>query len=162
MILLSPDLSTQVLTKDFHSAGDPTISFDGKRILFAAKRTAPESWDIFEMSVDGSNVRQVTDLEIECRRPGYQSTFYTIVSSEPWYQLTFAGTRKDSVNEYGLGSVSNLYSCKVDGSALRQLTYNLSSDMDPFIFPRWENCLCQLAAIFIGSWNSRAFYFMWD
>ncbi|MHC5000861.1 MAG: TolB family protein, partial [Planctomycetota bacterium] len=135
LILLSPDLSIRVLTEDFHSASDPTISFDGRQILFAAKRTASDSWDIFEMGVDGSNIRQVTDLETDCRSPGYQSTFYTIVSSEPWYQLTFVGTDKDSVNEYGLGSVSNLYSCKVDGSALRQLTYNLSSDMDPFIFP---------------------------
>ena len=135
LILLSPDLSTRVLTEDFHSASDPTISFDGRQILFAAKRTASDSWDIFEMGVDGSNIRQVTDLETDCRSPGYQSTFYTIVSSEPWYQLTFVGTDTDSVNEYGLGSVSHLYSCKVDGSALRQLTYNLSSDMDPFIFP---------------------------
>ncbi|MHC4928952.1 MAG: HzsA-related protein [Planctomycetota bacterium] len=135
LVLISPDASTRVLTEDFHSASDPTISFDGKQILFAAKKTATDSWDIFEMRVDGSNVRQVTDLEMDCRNPGYQSTFYTIVSSEPWYQLTFVGTQKDSVNEYGLGSVSHLYSCKVDGSALRQLTYNLSSDMDPFIFP---------------------------
>ena len=135
LVLVSPDLSTQVLSNDFHSASDPAVSFDGKQILFAGKRTAADSWDIFEMSVDGSNIRQVTDLEMECRSPGYQSTFYTIVSSEPWYQLTFVGTRKDSVNEYGLGFVSNLYSCKVDGSALRQLTYNLSSDMDPFMFP---------------------------
>jgi hypothetical protein len=62
LVLISPDASTRVLTEDFHSASDPTISFDGKQILFAAKKTATDSWDIFEMGVDGSNVRQVTDL----------------------------------------------------------------------------------------------------
>ena len=135
LVLISSDLSTQVLSKDFHSASDPAVSFDGKRILFAGKKTAADSWDIFEMNADGSNIRQVTDMEMDCRSPGYQSTFYTIISSGPWYQLTFVGTRKDFINEYGIGFLSNLYSCKVDGSSLRQLTYNLSSDMDPAIFP---------------------------
>jgi hypothetical protein len=135
LLLVSSDGSTQVLTKDFHSASDPTVSFNGKQILFAGKKTVADSWDIFEMDSDGSNIRQVTSLEMECRSPDYQSTFYTIVSTEPWYQLTFVGVDKESLNEYGVGHLRNLYSCKTDGSAVRQLTFNLSSDMDPFIFP---------------------------
>ena len=38
LVLLTKDGFTHVLTADFESAADPAISFDGKRILFAAKR----------------------------------------------------------------------------------------------------------------------------
>ncbi|MBW8002176.1 MAG: hypothetical protein FVQ80_09140 [Planctomycetes bacterium] len=135
LVKLSPDLSIQVLSEGFHSASDPEISFDGSKILFAGKRNAADNWNIFEMSSDGSNIRQVTRETMDCRSPGYQATFYTIVSSEPWYQLNFVGSKKEYTNEFGEGAVSNLYSCKIDGSGLRQLTYNLSSDKDPFIMP---------------------------
>ncbi|UCF13939.1 MAG: hypothetical protein JSW59_11045 [Phycisphaerales bacterium] len=133
--MLYPDLSTTVLSKGFHSASDPEISFDAARILFAAKKTAGDTWNIYEMGIDGSNVRQITDGIGDCRNPGYQSTLYTIVSAKPWYQITFVGVEPGVLNECGLGTATNLYSCKLDGTAVRRLTFNLSSDTDPFIMP---------------------------
>ncbi len=135
LILLHSDSSTKVLSPDFHSACDPAVSFDGTHILFAGKKTASDPWHIFEMSAQGSDVRQVTQGTEDHRSPGYQPTFYTIVSPKPWYQLTFVKVEKGTLNEYGAGPVTNLYSCKLDGSAMRRLTYNLSSDMDPMIMP---------------------------
>jgi hypothetical protein len=38
-------------------------------------------------------------------------------------------------NEARVAPNSSLWSCKVDGTALRRLTYNLSNDMDPAILP---------------------------
>lgn len=135
LVLLQPDLSIRVMTEDFHSACDPSVSFDGTRLLFAAKRNASDPWHIFEMGADGSGVRRVTNGPEDHRSPGYQPTFYTIVSPKPWYQLTYVQTEKDALNEMGTGADTNLYSCKVDGSAARRLTHNLSSDMDPHIMP---------------------------
>jgi len=135
LVKVYPDFSTEVLSRNFHSACDPEISFDASRILFAGKRTATDNWTIFEMAIDGSNIRQVTNGLSNCRSPGYQATLYTIVSPKPWYQLTFVGSEKAGLNEYGAATVTNLYSCKLDGSAVRRLTFNLSSDMDPFIMP---------------------------
>lgn len=133
LVMVYPDFSTRVLSHGFHSACDPEISFDGSRILFAGKRGPGDNWNIFEMRLDGSNVRQVTRGIGDCRNPGYQATLYTIISPKPWYQLTFVSSEPGAVNEYGLGTATNLYSCKLDGSAVRRLTFNLSSDMDPFI-----------------------------
>ncbi|MCP4260957.1 MAG: hypothetical protein GY774_26120 [Planctomycetes bacterium] len=124
LVKVNPDSSTEILSKGFHSACDPEISFDASHILFAGKRKKGDNWAIFEMEIDGSNLRQVTNEEISCRSPGYQSTLYTIVSAKPWQQLTFVG----SENGY-----TNLYSCKLDGSAVRRLTFNLSDNMDPFL-----------------------------
>lgn len=135
LVKVYPNLSTKVLSRGFHSACDPEISFDASHILFAGKRAANDNWTIFEMAIDGSTIRQVTNGLSNCQSPGYQATLYTIVSPKPWYQLTFVGSEKGVLNEYGAAAATNLYSCKLDGSAIRRLTFNLSSDIDPFITP---------------------------
>ena len=136
LIIVNPDLSIETVSQDFHSASDPEISFDGLRIVFAGKRKAADAWNIFEMDIDGSNLRQVTSEPIDFRSPGYQSSLYTLkpigVPSEPEYHLTFVA-RTGAINECGGSPATSLYACNLDGSAVRRLTYNLSSDMDPFI-----------------------------
>ena len=146
IVVVSPDGSVRVLTGGFHSASDPDISFDGQRVLFAAKRLASDRWNVYEMAVDGSQVRQITRGWGNCRSPVYQATLYTIISTEPWYQLTFVSDAADVMNEDGSGPATHLYSCKLDGSAVRRLTYNLSSDRDPFLmgdgrllFSSWQH-----------------------
>ena len=133
VVMVLTDRTTEILSRGFHSACDPEISFDASHILFAGKRKSADNWNIFEMAIDGSAVRQVTKGMGNCRSPGYQATLYTIVSDKPWYQLTFVGSERGVLNEYGTTTATNLYSCKLDGSAVRRLTFNLSSDMDPFI-----------------------------
>jgi len=136
LIIISPDLSIKTISQGFDSASDPEISFDGSRIVFAGKRKAADAWSIFEMDIDGSNLHQVTSGPIDFRSPAYQSSLYTLkpigVPSEPEYHLTFVA-RTGAMNEYGGSPATSLYSCKLDGSAVRRLTYNLSSDKDPFI-----------------------------
>lgn len=133
IVRLDPDGTLAVLTEGFHSACEFDVSFDGKRILFAGKKYAGDEWNIWEMNADGTGIRQVTRNAGNCRSPAYQSTLYTIVSAEPWYQIMFVSDMADQMNEYGSGPAKSLYSCKMDGSALRRLTMNLSDDMDPFL-----------------------------
>jgi hypothetical protein len=133
LVRVETDFSTEVLSRGLHSACDPEISFDASHILFAAKKTSDDDWNIYEMATDGLDVRQITNGIGDCRSPGYQAMLYTIVSPKPWYQLTFVGSEKGALNEYGGTTATNLYSCKLDGSGVRRLTFNLSSDMDPFI-----------------------------
>jgi hypothetical protein len=133
LVKVYPDSTIEELSRDFHGACDPAISFDASHILFAGKRTADDDWNIYEMDIDGSNVRQITNGIGNCRSPGYQATLYTIVSPEPWYQLTFVGIANEASGQYGDGISANLYSCKFDGVEIRRLTYNLTDNMDPFI-----------------------------
>ncbi|MBN2476339.1 MAG: hypothetical protein JXB62_17130 [Pirellulales bacterium] len=133
LVVVLPDGTARVLSGRFHSACDPDVSFDATRILFAAKKTAADRWNVYEMGIDGSDPRQITRDLGDCRGPGYQSTLYTIISPKPWYQLTFVGNGAATMDEYGSTVATHLYSCKLDGSAVRRLTFNLSSDMDPFV-----------------------------
>jgi len=133
IVLLGRDGHQEVLTEDFHSAADPEVSFDGQRILFAAQRVPGDKWNIYEMDLAGRQLRQITRDCGNCRQPGYQATLYTIVSSEPWYQLTFVSDMAGKLNEAQTGVATSLYSCRMDGSEVRRLTYNLSDDADPFL-----------------------------
>ena len=135
LVLVNPDGSTRILSKDFQSACDPDVSFDGKRLLFAGKKAAQENWNVYEMAADGSGARQITQGLGDCRQPGYQSTLYTITATAPWPQITFVVTDATTVNECGTGPVTSLYSSRLDGTEPRRLTSNLSSDMDPTILP---------------------------
>ena len=135
LLLVLPDGTQRVLSRSFHSACDPEVSFDGTRILFAGKRTEVDRWNIYEMGVDGSGVRQITRDLGDCRSPGYQSTLYTLNSPGPWYQITLVSNAAGQRNEFGSDPATDLYSCKLDGSEVRRLTYNPSSDFDPFLMP---------------------------
>jgi len=145
IVLLKPRATPRVLTGGFHSAADPEVSFDGKRILFAGKRRASDNWNIFEMQADGSGVRQITRDLGNCRSPIYQSTLNTLVADKPWYQITFVSTAGGELNESAPIPSTNLYSSKLDGTFVSRLTFNPSSSFDPFL-----------------NWDGRLIFAMWQ
>ena len=132
-VRLGPDGSVTVLSKGFESACEPDVTFDGTQVLFAGRRAAGDPWNVFEMTIASGDVRQVTRDLGDCRSPVYLSTFFTITESEPWLQIGFVSTRAGWRNEAGGAPASHLYTCKPDGSSVRRITYNLSSDYDPAI-----------------------------
>jgi hypothetical protein len=137
IVRVSPQGAVKVLTSAFESAADPEISFDGRKVLFAGRKTPADSWCIWEMDADGTALRQVTCGAGDCRSPIYQSPVYTLTptSTERADLVAFVGVDAGETNEYGAGANTSLYSCKLDGSSLHRLTYNLSNDFDPYILP---------------------------
>ena len=127
IVRLEPDGSLRVLSRGFHAARDPEVSFDGERILFAGKRAPEDRWQIYEMKADGSEVRRITSEPMDCRRPIYQSYFYVITADRPWRQISFVGVQP--------GHAPALYSTRLDGTALRRLTFNPYGAGDPFLMP---------------------------
>jgi hypothetical protein len=53
----------------FAASADPALSFDGKRVLFAGKRTAQDAWQIWEMDLGGDAPQKVTSCTEDCIRP---------------------------------------------------------------------------------------------
>lgn len=145
LVLLRADGSTRTLTQDFDSAADPSVSFDGKRVLFAGRKSRTDPWNIFEMAADGSSLRQITKGMGNCRKPIYQSALFYLNDARPSYQLAFVSDAAGEMNEYGPVAATNLYSMRFDGSGLRRLTYAVSSSYDPFqmqdgriLFSNWQ------------------------
>ena len=135
LVLLSRDGSSRILTPDFESAADPAVSFDGERILFAAKRRAFDRWDIYEMKADGAGVRRITHDLGDCRSPIYQSPIFYLDDPGPMPQIAFVSNAPAEYGEYGAAPATALYSARLDGSKVRRLTYNPSGAFDPTMLP---------------------------
>jgi hypothetical protein len=112
----------RVLTGDFHSAADPDVSFDGRRIVFAGRRTAGARWQIFEMEVAAGRARQLTQGAGDCRQPVYLSRLFDLAQEEPWYEVAFAA-----------GGV--IEAVKLDGTGRRRLSWAPGAESEPALLP---------------------------
>ena len=96
------------LTPRFFAAADPQVSFDGRRVLFSAKRTPEEHWQVWEMNADGSGQKQVTNCPADCLRADYL----------PQDKIVYtARTVRRGVDEWRLVVSKN------DGSEARPITF---------------------------------------
>ena len=72
--IVSYNMSTKqlkVLTEDFSTAFDPCVYWDGKKFTFAGINKKGGGCQIWEMNVDGTGARQMTDLPGTARSPIY-------------------------------------------------------------------------------------------
>jgi len=55
----------------FFASADATVSYDGKQVLFAARPSREDRWQIWESGVDGGNRHRVFTTAEDCVRPLY-------------------------------------------------------------------------------------------
>ena len=127
--------------RDFGAAADPEISYDGKKILFAMKRSRNDSWRLYEMALDGSELNQLTSQgDGDDMDPAYL----------PNGQILFASTRSGIVDEYERRASPLLHVADRDAAGrlinIRQISFNQSHDTNPMvhssgkiIYSRWEH-----------------------
>lgn len=70
-VTLKQGESSHALVSGFAATADPTVSFDGTRILFSGKRDPKSHWQVWESRVDGNELRRVTTCSTDCVRPFY-------------------------------------------------------------------------------------------
>jgi hypothetical protein len=102
--------SNEVLTTDYYSASSPMVSNDGKFMVFAAQQKQSETWQIWEMDLAKRKCRKITDLPADCTDPVLLPNDRVVFTS-----LAKAGS---SVAFHAL------FSCKADGSDLKQITFH--------------------------------------
>jgi hypothetical protein len=102
--------SLKVITENFFSASSPKISYNGRFMLFTAQKKKDESWQVWEMNLDNLKCRKITSFNDNCTDPAYL----------PGGRLVFS---KLTVNDT-VKSAHCLYTCNLDGSGLRQITFS--------------------------------------
>ncbi|MGB2605870.1 MAG: hypothetical protein WBC78_19865 [Candidatus Sulfotelmatobacter sp.] len=70
-VFISDSSGQQELIPSFTASADPAVSFNGNRALFAGKSTPQDPWQIWEISLDGSDLRRITNCAQNCIRPFY-------------------------------------------------------------------------------------------
>jgi DNA-binding beta-propeller fold protein YncE len=116
---------------------DPDVSWDGRHVLFAWKRSDREDdYHLYEMSVAAGSIRQLTQ---ELGFADYEGVYL------PNDDILFNSTRCVQTVDCWWTEVSNLYTCDRDGRYLRRLTFDQVHDNFPTVLPdgrivytRWE------------------------
>lgn len=116
---------------------DPDVSYDGKRVLFAWKKSDREDdYHLYEMDVATRAVRTLTrGLGVA----DYEGAYL------PGGDILFNSTRCVQTVDCWWTEVSNLYACDRDGKQIRRLAFDQVHDNYPTVTPdgrvlytRWE------------------------
>ena len=114
---------------------DPQVHYDGRKILFSYRRGGTEYYHLYEIGVDGTGLRQLTDGPFDDIEPTYL----------PDGSIVFVSTRCKRWVNCWLTQVAVLYRCDADGRNLRALSSNNEQDNTPWPLPdgrllytRWE------------------------
>ncbi len=70
-LILVRETGRRPVAPAFYASADPTVSFDGSRILFSGKTAAGSPWQIWEISAAGGDPRQITRGQTDCTHPLY-------------------------------------------------------------------------------------------
>ncbi len=122
LVLVAPGGTARVLSQGFYAAADADVSWDGKRILFAGKKSAGEPWQIYEMTLAAGAVKQLTRMAGDCREPAYQSRIFSLDIPDPWPQAVFV-------------SGGALYTVKFDGTLRQRITFAPWEESAPAMLP---------------------------
>ncbi len=116
---------------------DPDVSYDGRRVLFAWKKSdRDDDYHLYEMDLDSRQTRQLTfGLGVA----DYEGAYL------PDGDIIFNSTRCVQIVDCWWTEVSNLYRCDPDGRFLRRLAFDQVHDNFPTVTPdgrilytRWE------------------------
>ena len=129
---------TDLTSRHFSTAMQPRLSSDARRLIFTARPldTANSNWTIYDMTLDGDDLRQITDGTSNCYDPEYL----------PGGRVVFCDDRSGFRDEYDRDITPLLFTCALDGSGLDKITFNLSSDTAPVVlrdgrilFASWQH-----------------------
>ena len=115
-----------VLTTAFAAAGRPDVSFDATRFLFVGRKGESDVDGVWEMDTDGTGGREIVQMPGGCQAAIYLPTLYTLDAERPEPRIAFAG--RDA-----RGEPSQLFTCRPDGSDVRQITFAPRGVMDPYL-----------------------------
>ncbi|HUT37201.1 MAG TPA: family 16 glycoside hydrolase [Planctomycetota bacterium] len=117
---------------------DMSPSYDGKRLVFTYKRDVPKREDshhIWEISTDGTGLRQITNGRFHDFNPVYL----------PDGRICFASTRVEAYSMCQDFLACALFTVSPDGSDIRRLEYSTLCDVTPSVmddgsvlYSRWE------------------------
>ncbi|MGL6196692.1 MAG: LamG-like jellyroll fold domain-containing protein [Thermoguttaceae bacterium] len=126
---------------------DPSLSYDAKKILFCFKGTPNGNSVIYEIGVDGTGLRQITNLDNNGNP--YKGSGGGHHDVKPCYlpddRIVFCSTRYSGLVPCANNGVTILHVMNNDGSEIHTISVNNVTEFDPTVMPdgrilfgRWE------------------------
>jgi len=141
-IFSSNERGRRPLVPDFAASADPSVSFDGQRVLFAGKARAGDPWKIWELRLAGGSPRAITSFPDDCVRPLY------LPDDRVVYARKSAGRFVIETKELASNKILDLTYIPTnslptdvlrDGRILFESTYPLGSEGNPEIYTMYSD-----------------------
>jgi mono/diheme cytochrome c family protein len=117
------------------SLRDPVVHYGGQKVLFSYLKAGTEHYHLYEIGVDGTGLKQLTDGDWDDLEPTYL----------PDGGIVFVSSRCNRWVNCWLTPVAALCRCDGDGGNVRMLSANVEHDNTPWVLPdgrvlymRWE------------------------
>ncbi len=114
---------------------DPQVHYDGRKVLFSYRRGGSDYYHLYEINVDGTGLRQLTDGPFDDIEPTYL----------PDGSIVFCSSRCNRWVLCWKVPVAILYRCDADGGNIEMLSSNAVTENTPAVLPdgrilytRWE------------------------
>jgi hypothetical protein len=114
---------------------DPKVHYDAKKIIFAWRKAGRQNYNLYEINVDGTNIRQITSGPFDDYEPEYL----------PDGGIVFVSTRARRWVGCWMTQVGTIHRCDADGRNIQMLSCNIEHDNTPSLLPngqilymRWE------------------------
>ncbi|MHC4255680.1 MAG: HzsA-related protein, partial [Planctomycetota bacterium] len=114
---------------------DPQVHYDGKTILFSYRKGGTDNFDLYEISIEGNGLRQLTSDMWDDIEPTYL----------PDGGIAFVSNRCKRWVPCYVTQVATIYRCDRDGTNIRPLSANVEHDNHPWmlndgriLYTRWE------------------------
>ncbi len=114
---------------------DPVVHYDAKKILFSYRPAGTTHSHLFEINIDGTNLKRLTDGDCDDIEPTYL----------PDGNIAFVSSRCKRWVNCILAQVATLHRCDADGKNIRPISFNIEQDNTPWVlndgrllYMRWE------------------------
>jgi len=114
---------------------DPKVHYDAKKIIFAWRKDGLQNYNLYEINVDGTNIRQITSGPFDDYEPEYL----------PDGGIVFISTRARRWVGCWITQVGTIHRCDGNGKNIEMLSCNIEHDNTPSVLPngqilymRWE------------------------
>lgn len=144
LLVLEPGGAIRNLLPDgrFFDVSDPCISWDARRIVFAATVAPDSGWRIWSVGANGRQLRQLTRSDRAIDLSGYGAARERLERYDdfdpiwlPNGQVCFASTRFPMLSQSGDLPVSNLWTVSADGAHATRLTSERNGAEEPSVDP---------------------------
>ena len=127
--------ATTILADARGGIRDPQVHYGATKILFSYRKGGTEHYHLYEIHVDGTGLRQLTNGDCDDIEPAYL----------PDGGIVFCSSRCNRYVQCWFTHVAVLYRCEADGTKVRLISANVEHDNTPWplpdgrvLFTRWE------------------------